>query len=106
MARAVADFMVETLKKAGVKRVYGVVGKGSPGAEPSIDLEAADVSGTIGDAIFLDRLHAGASSGDAATAQAAYPTPEEIEAKKKEMEAQMNHGGRTDARSRRCHANA
>ena len=26
MARAVADFMVETLKKAGVKRIYGVVG--------------------------------------------------------------------------------
>src|SRR5215475_3063824 len=26
MARAVADFMVETLKQAGVKRVYGVVG--------------------------------------------------------------------------------
>ncbi len=50
--------------------------------EPAIDLEAADVNGTIGDAMFLDRLHA---SGNAETAQASYPTPEEIKAKKEEI---------------------
>lgn len=54
--------------------------------EAVIDLEAADVNGKVGDAMFLERLHA---SGGGETAQASYPTPEEIDAKKTEISHAM-----------------
>lgn len=56
--------------------------------EPTIDLEAPEADTKLGDAIFLERLHQSQrESGD--LAQAAYPTPEEIEVRKKEITALM-----------------
>lgn len=50
--------------------------------EPVLDLEANDAEAKIGDAMFLERLHAAASQE---VPQAPYPTPEEIANRKKEI---------------------
>lgn len=50
--------------------------------EPVLDLEANDADAKIGDAMFLERLHAAASQE---VPQAPYPTPDEITNRKKEI---------------------
>lgn len=52
--------------------------------EATLDLEASDIDGKIGDAMFLERLRKSVRApGADEVAQADYPTPKEIAAKKK-----------------------
>lgn len=54
--------------------------------EPTIDLEAVDADAKIADAMFLEQLH---RSPEAELAQAAYPTPEQVAAKRREIQHAM-----------------